>query len=326
MMDAGLWSALWPHGWELLSQPVVMAVLGLMVGSFVNVVVGRWPRILERQWWSDVALQMQDEDSLRRVQECGMQPGDPPTTLGGALQAQGQALHARLQDLPPLSLSRPGSHCPACGHRLRVHELIPVVSWLWLRGRCSACRGRISLRYPAVEMMSAALFLLMGWRWEWQPLALLWSTWAVTLLTLALIDWDTMLLPDGLTLPLIWAGLGASALGWTISPVAAIGGATLGWLSLWAVATVFKALTGRDGMGAGDFKLLAAVGAWLGPAMLVPVVLLASLGGAAVGLWMKTRGNLREGRYVPFGPFLAAGGLVVAWVGSQQVLRWWGWT
>lgn len=321
----GLWSALVPAWWDLLSHPAVMALVGLMVGSFVNVAVLRWPQILERQWWSDVAAQMQDEESLHRLQGRGAQPGASRTSHGQTLQAQGQVLQARLQSLPPLSLSRPRSHCPACGHRLRVHELIPVISWLWLRGRCSACGSRISLRYPVVEVTTAALFLLMGWRWEWQPVALLWSAWAATLVALALIDWDTMLLPDGGTLPLIWAGLGVAALGWTIHPASAIGGAALGWFSLWAVATLFKALTGRDGMGAGDFKLLAAVGAWLGPAMLVPVVLLASVSGAAVGLVMKAHGGLREGRYVPFGPFLAAGGLLVAAVGSEQVLRWWGW-
>lgn len=300
-----------------LSTPLALGLIGLAVGSFINVVVLRWPRIMERQWWGDVAQQLQDDDSVERVWGSDAR--------AHSLAVQGLTLQDRLQRLPLLSLSRPGSHCPACGHALRWTELIPVWSWLWLRGRCSACAAPISPRYPLVELGTCALFITMGWRWEQAPIALLWCGWAAALLALALIDWDTLLLPDGLTLPLVWVGLGAAACGWTIEPTQAIAGALVGWGSLWAVATGFRLLTGREGMGAGDFKLLAALGAWLGPMMLVPVVLLASLAGALVGLVMKGRGELREGRYVPFGPFLAGAGLAVSLAGSEQVLRWWGW-
>jgi len=154
---------------------------------------------------------------------------------------------------------------------------------------------------------------------------LLWCGFAATLVALAGIDWDTTLLPDSLTLPLLWAGLVASALGWTIPLHSALWGAVVGYLSLWSVYWLFKLTTGKEGMGFGDFKLLAALGAWLGLKMILPVVLAASIIGAIVGIGMKFGGNLREGRYVPFGPFLAGAGLVVMLAGQARVLRWLGW-
>jgi leader peptidase (prepilin peptidase)/N-methyltransferase len=177
-----------------------------------------------------------------------------------------------------------------------------------------------------VELATAVMFAVIAWRFAGQPVAvLLWSAVAAALLALALIDWDTTVLPDALTLPLLWAGLIAAALGWTIPLSTALWGAVAGYLSLWSVYWLFKLTTGKEGMGFGDFKLLAALGAWLGWQMIVPMLLMASVIGAAVGIAMKLAATLREGRYVPFGPFLAGAGLVVMLAGAPTVLDWIGW-
>ncbi|MEY2872936.1 MAG: hypothetical protein RLZZ373_307 [Pseudomonadota bacterium] len=280
-----------------LLSPAALALLGLCIGSFLNVVVHRLPLMMERQWRAESA-------ELLGI-EAARPPGD---------------------DGLPLSLAQPRSRCPHCGHVLRWHENIPLVGWLKLGGRCSACRAPISKRYPLVEVGCALLFAAIGWRFGAQPVTLLWCAFAAMLLAMSLIDWDTTLLPDSMTQPLAWAGLIAAAMGWiplTLSQ--SLWGAIAGYLSLWSIFWLFKLATGKDGMGAGDFKLLAALGAWLGPAMLLPIVLGASLLGAVVGIGMKLSANLREGRYVPFGPFLAGGGAVVLLAGSERVTRWMGW-
>ena len=297
-------------------SPPALAVLGLVVGSFLNVVIHRLPRMLERRWWGEVSAQLADADAHREAF------GQPPHPVLG--EAATQVQH-RVEDLPALGLARPRSHCPACGHRLAWHENLPLLGWLRLRGRCSACGARIPARYPLVEAFTAALFAAVGLRFGAVPEVLAWCGFAAALVALAAIDWETTLLPDDLTLPLLWAGLVAAALGWTVSPAAAIGGAAAGYLVLWGVHAVFRLVAGKEGMGHGDFKLLAALGAWLGAQSLLPVLLLASVVGAAVGLAMKAAGTLREGRYVPFGPFLAGGGLAVLLAGPQDVARWMGW-
>ncbi len=312
--------AAWLAGLPLdaLLSPWALALLGLAVGSFLNVVVHRLPLMLERQWWGDVAAQLGDDESFRRTFSTA-----PPERL--ALAASG--LEKFLAALAPLNLARPASRCPSCGHRIRWHENIPVLSWLALRGRCSACASRIAARYPLVELATAALFAGFAWRFGAQPAALIWCAVGATLLALALIDWDTTVLPDALTLPLLWAGLCAAALGWLpgVGLEQSVWGAVAGYLSLWCVYWLFKLATGKEGMGFGDFKLLAALGAWLGWQAILPVVLMASIIGALVGLGMKATGALREGRFVPFGPFLAGGGLVVIWAGLPRVLDWIGW-
>jgi leader peptidase (prepilin peptidase) / N-methyltransferase len=221
----------------------------------------------------------------------------------------------------PLTLSTPRSRCPSCGHTIAWHENIPLLSYLRLRGRCAACKTPISPRYPLVEVLTGALFAAVGWRFGATPVALLWCGFCAVLVALAGIDWDTTLLPDNMTLPLLWAGLVASALGWTIPLGDALWGAVAGYLSLWSVYWLFKLATGKEGMGFGDFKLLAALGAWLGLKMVLP----ASILGAIVGIVMKLAASLREGRYVPFGPFLAGAGLVVMFAGPLRVLGWLGW-
>jgi leader peptidase (prepilin peptidase)/N-methyltransferase len=274
-----------------LLTPPALVVLGLCIGSFLNVVIHRMPLILERQWRTESA----------------------------------ELLGVSIEPAESLTLSRPRSRCPACGHAIAWYENIPVVSYLWLKGRCSECKTRISPRYPLVELLTGVLFGLVGWRFGAAPVALLWCGFAAVLVALSGIDWDTTFLPDNLTLPLLWAGLVSSAVGWTIPLSDAVWGAVIGYLSLWSVYWLFKIVTGKEGMGFGDFKLLAALGAWLGLKMILPIVLTASIIGAVVGIVMKVGGSLRSGRYVPFGPFLAGAGLAVMLAGPTRVLGLLGW-
>ena len=303
---------------DVLLSPAMLALLGLLIGSFLTVVVHRKPLMLERQWWGDVAAQMADGDSHARV--FGRKAPAP-------LAAQAEQLDQSLAALAPLGLARPASRCPACGHRIRWYENIPLASWLVLKGRCSACGVAISWRYPLVEVGTALMFAALAWRNGPQPVTLLWCAVAAALLALALIDWDTTVLPDDLTLPLLWAGLVAATWGWLpgLSLGTALWGVVAGYGSLWSVYRLFKLVTGKEGMGYGDFKLLAALGAWLGWQAILPIVLMASMIGAVVGLGMKATGSLRDGRFVPFGPFLAGGGLVVMLAGLHRVLAWIGW-
>ena len=277
---------------DLLLSPPLLALLGLCVGSFLNVVIHRLPLMLERGWKLDSA------DLL------GVKLDMPPA---------------------PITLSTPRSRCPSCGHPIAWHQNVPVLSYLRLRGKCSACKTPISTRYPIIEILTAVLFGALAWKFGAQPVTLLWCAFAAVLVALAGIDWDTTLLPDNLTLPLLWAGLVAAAFGWTIPLSSSVWGAVAGYLSLWTVYWLFKLATGKEGMGFGDFKLLAALGAWLGANMVLPIVLAASIIGAVVGIVMKLNASLREGRYVPFGPFLAGAGMVVLLVGSPRVLDWLGW-
>ena len=280
-----------PQTTEFLLSPWMLALLGLLIGSFLNVVIHRLPQMLERGWKLDSA----------------------------------DMLGVKIEAPPEVTLMRPRSRCPSCGHQIRWHENIPVLGWLRLGGKCSACKARISARYPVVEILTALLFGAAAWRFGAQPTTLLWCGFLAVLVALAGIDWDTTLLPDNLTLPLLWAGLVAAALGWTLPLGQAVWGAVAGYLSLWSVYWLFKKATGKEGMGYGDFKLLAALGAWLGVQMILPIVLGASLIGAVVGIFMKATGALREGRFVPFGPFLAGAGIVVLLAGQERVLGWLGW-
>jgi leader peptidase (prepilin peptidase) / N-methyltransferase len=303
---------------DLLLSPVALGLLGLAIGSFLNVVIHRLPLMLERQWWTDVSHQLSDDASFLRVFGATKSP---------QLQQSASWLERSIGQLAPLGLARPPSRCPECGHQIRWFENVPIASWLWLRGRCSACKTAISPRYPMVEALCALLFAAVGWRVGAQFSALLWCGFAASLVAVSFIDWDTTVLPDSLTLPLLWAGLLAAAAGWTaISLSAALIGACAGYLFLWAVYWLFKLATGKEGMGFGDFKLLAALGAWLGWQALLPIVLCASMLGAVVGIGMKVGGALREGRYVPFGPFLAGAGMVVALAGAPRALEWLGWS
>lgn len=271
---------------------VFAGVAGLLLGSFLNVVIYRLPKMMERQW----------AEELAQV--------NAPAPAADALPAQ-----------PPFNLMTPRSRCPACGHEVRWFENIPVLSYVFLRGRCSACSKRISARYPVVELAVGALFFFCIQRWGVTPTGVAWCGFSAALVALAFIDWDTTLLPDDITLPLLWAGLLSSALQWIEVPLhASVWGAAAGYLSLWLVYWGFKLATGKEGMGYGDFKLFAALGAWFGWQALVPIILMASVIGAIVGIGMKFSSRLREGGYVPFGPFLVGAGLTAMVFGPQAIL------
>ena len=266
----------------------VAGVFGLLVGSFLNVVIYRLPRMLERQW----------------ADECAELAGKEPAPA------------------EPFNLVAPRSRCRQCGHLIRWYENIPVLSWLALRGKCSSCGTRIGMRYPLVELATAVLFAWCVWTWGVTPSGIAWFGFCAAVLALALIDWDTTLLPDVITLPLLWAGLILAALRWTPLPLPqALWGAVAGYLSLWAVTQAFKLATGRVGMGNGDFKLFAALGAWFGWQALIPIVLMASVIGAVIGIALKFASQLREGGYVPFGPFLAGAGLTALLFGPSAILQ-----
>ena len=256
-------------------------VLGLCIGSFLNVVILRFPRILERDWHRQAA-------ELR----------------GEAVPEQDR-----------FDLLHPRSRCPDCGHTLRLWENIPLLGWLLLRGRCSACGARITLRYAAIELLTGLLSVCaIGWFGVTAAgLGALLFTWC--LIALAFIDLDTQLLPDDLTLPLLWLGLVFNLWG-VFAPIdAAVIGAMAGYLSLWSVYWLFRLITGREGMGYGDFKLLAAIGAWFGWQVLPAVVVLASAVGAVVGVTLIVLRRHARGTPIPFGPYLAGAGLLALYVG-----------
>lgn len=263
--------------------------LGLLIGSFLNVVIYRLPKMMERQWAAECA------------------------ELAGK----------ELEDVETFNLVLPRSRCSNCGHVIAWYENIPVLSYLFLRGKCSVCGTKFGWRYPLIEVVTGALFFFCAWRWGLTYTGLAWSGFAAALLVLAMIDWDTTLLPDDITFPLLWAGLIVAAVGWNpaVSLANALWGAVAGYLSLWLVYWAFKLATGKEGMGYGDFKLFAALGAWFGWPALVPMILMASVIGAVVGIALKFSSGLREGGYVPFGPFLAGAGFTAMVFGPQSILR-----
>lgn len=264
-------------------------ILGLLVGSFLNVVIYRLPKMMERQWAAECA------------------------------ELAGKAVDGTEK----FNLMVPRSRCSSCGHMIAWYENIPLLSYLFLKGKCSVCGTKFGWRYPLVEAVTGVLFFFCAWRWGLTVTGLAWSGFAATLLALALIDWDTTLLPDDVTLPLLWAGLIVAALGWNpaVQLMDALWGTVAGYLSLWLVYWAFKLVTGKEGMGYGDFKLFAALGAWFGWSALVPMILMASVIGALVGIALKFSSGLREGGYVPFGPFLAGAGLTAMVFGPQSILR-----
>ncbi len=264
------------HPWLWMAMA---ALLGLQFGSFLNLLIWRLPVMLHQEWDDDVA------------------------------HFQGQEAPKR----QPFNLFSPGSHCTHCMAQLRAWELVPVLSYLWLKGRCSHCDAKVSWRYPLVEICVAVWWAWCAAHWGISAAAFAWSGFGTVLLALALIDADTMLLPDILTLPLLWAGLVLSAMGWiSVHLVDSVWGAVAGYVSLWLVQAVFKLITGKQGMGEGDFKLLAALGAWLGWLALPGVVLMASLVGVLAALVLRWRGALASDQALPFGPYLAAAGVCIA--------------
>ncbi len=265
----------------------VAALLGLLVGSFLNVVILRLPQMMERQWRGHCA------------------------ELNGTTAAMPEE---------PFNLLTPASRCPRCGHRIRPRENIPVLSYLLLKGRCAGCGERISARYPVIEAATALLSAVVIWRMgiTWAGGAALLLTWA--LIALSVIDFDHQLLPDDITLPFLWLGLGFNIFGLFTDLQSAVIGAMAGYLSLWSVYQLFKWLTGKEGMGYGDFKLLAMLGAWLGWQQILPIVLLSSVVGAVVGLALIALRGRDRNIPIPFGPYLAvAGWIVLLW--GEEITR-----
>ncbi len=268
------------------AAPFVAAVVGLCVGSFLNVVIHRLPQMMERGWQA----------------ECAEMRGE---TVAAA---------------PRYNLVVPRSACPSCGHGITALENIPVASWLALRGKCSACGVAISARYPLVEILGGALAAGAVWRFgpTWQGLAACGFLWA--LLALTFIDFDTQLLPDDITLPLLWAGLTVNVFGIFVPLRDAVIGAMAGYLALWTIYWLFKLIRGKEGMGYGDFKLLAALGSWLGWQVLPVIVLLSSVVGAIIGITLVVFKGRDHNIPLAFGPYLAIAGAVALFFG-QTLLR-----
>ncbi|MFN3713949.1 MAG: prepilin peptidase [Alcanivoracaceae bacterium] len=270
----------------------LLFVAGLLVGSFLNVVIYRLPKMMERSW----------QDEARAVLSL------PEHTSGEAF-----------------NLATPASRCPACGHQIRWFENIPLLSWLALRGKCSACATAISVRYPLIELSAGLIAAVTAWQLGYSDWTLAAVVAGWVLLALAMIDFDTTLLPDDLTYPLLWAGLLLSVM--AVSPIPlqdAVIGAAAGYLALWSVYWAFKLLTGKEGMGFGDFKLLAALGAWLGWQMLPLVILLSSLVGAVVGGLLLATSMVKRDQGIPFGPYLAGAGWIALLWGDQLVTLYFG--
>ncbi len=259
-------------------------LFSLLVGSFLNVVIYRLPIMLKREWKTDCIAFLADE---------GQQINDTKT---------GEEL---------FNLSVPRSRCPSCGHQITALENIPVISWLFLRGKCSECQSSISIRYPIIEFTTALLSTLVAYYFgmQWFSLAALFLTWA--LIALTMIDFDTQLLPDNITLPLLWLGLLISLLQISDIPLKdSLIGAMAGYLSLWSVYQLFKLVTGKEGMGYGDFKLLAVLGAWLGWQALPLILFLSALVGALVGISLILFMGRDRSIPIPFGPYLASAGFI----------------
>lgn len=296
---------------DWLLSPWALGLLGLVIGSFLNVVIHRKPQMLEREWLADAAAYLQDMAAMARVLGSAKAPS-------AALAQQGQALATQLEALPALSLSRPRSRCPACGHQLAWHENLPLVGWLRLGGRCSACKTPVSARYPVVEALTGALFAAAAWQHGASATTAVYCVALALLVAAAFIDLDTTLLPDDLTLPLIALGLMAAWQQWTpVSLNDAALGALFGYLSLWSVAFLYKLLRGVQGMAEGDFKLLAGLGALLGWQALPNIILMSSAVGAVVGIFMIVARGHGRNVPIPFGPYLAGGGAVALFFGAQ---------
>jgi leader peptidase (prepilin peptidase)/N-methyltransferase len=274
---------------ELPFAAIIAAVLGLAVGSFLNVVIYRLPKMMEQEWRSD----------------CHEFVGTP-------LPA-----HARL------NLAVPRSYCPQCAHPIAWYENIPVLSYLALGGKCSACKAPIGIRYPAVELVSALFFSVAVVHFGASWVALAWCVFSALLIALFLIDLDTQLLPDDLNYLLLWLGISVALLGHGVALTSALYGAIFGYLSLWSVTKFYYLLSGKVGMGNGDFKLLAALGAWFGVEYLFVLILLSSLVGSVIGVLLLSSGRLAD-RNTPiaFGPFLAGAGLLAMLVGPDNLQQW----
>jgi leader peptidase (prepilin peptidase)/N-methyltransferase len=261
----------------------VSVVLGLMVGSFLNVVIHRLPKMMEREWHNN------------------------------CLELQGKEIPEQTK----FSLSSPRSACPKCNHQITALENIPIISYLLLGGKCKSCKTKISIRYPLVEALTGVLLGLVAYQFGYTTITLFAWIFTLALITLTFIDFDTQLLPDDITLPLLWLGLLFNLNGGFTDLQSAVIGAVAGYLMLWSVYWAFKIVTGKEGMGYGDFKLLAAIGAWFGWQLLPAVILLSSVLGASIGIILILLKGKTGNTAIPFGPFLALGGIAALFYGQQ---------
>lgn len=268
-------------------------VVSLMVGSFLNVVIYRLPIMMEKSWKQEYASYFHRDDAPEQSE--------------------------------PFNLVKPDSTCPKCQHKIRAWENIPVISWLLLKGKCSNCQNPISARYPSVELLTGVLSVVVAWQFGfgWQAMAGVVLTWCLVAMTF--IDLDKMLLPDQITLPLMWLGLLLSTFELYVTPQDAIIGTVAGYLSLWSVYWGFKLLTGKEGMGYGDFKLLAALGAWVGWQHLATIILLSSVVGAVIGISYLSLSKKAHSNPIPFGPYLAIAGWIAFLYGDQIAQVYWNW-
>lgn len=259
------------------------AIVGLMFGSFLNVVIHRLPIMMEREWHNN------------------------------CLELQGK----EVPEQPKYTISKPRSACPNCGHQITALENIPIISYLFLGGKCKGCKTKISMRYPLIEALTGALIGAVAYQYGYTYSALFGFMFVFALVALTFIDFDTQLLPDDITLPLLWLGLLFNLNGGFTDLKSAVIGAMLGYFVLWAVFWVFKWVTGKEGMGYGDFKLLAAIGAWFGWQLLPAVILLSSVLGAIIGIGLILLRGKSGNTAMPFGPFLALGGIAALFFGRQ---------
>lgn len=266
---------------------IVVALLSLTVGSFLNVVIYRLPKMMQQEWYGECREFLADEISQVPAKE-----------------------------QTPMTLSTPNSTCPKCDHEIRFYENIPVISWLLLRGRCSQCKNTISARYPIIEISTMILSVVVAvfYGVSFTTVMVLLLTWA--LIALTMIDVDHMLLPDQIVLPLLWIGLLVNINGTFVSLDQAVIGAAVGYMSLFSVFWLFKLLTGKEGMGHGDFKLLALFGAWMGWQLLPILILMASVVGASVGISLMIFKNHQREQAIPFGPYLAVAGWITLLYGD----------
>jgi len=268
-----------------------VGLVSLCVGSFLNVVIYRLPLMMQREWQSECRLLLEDELTTNKSKQANTSE--------------------------PFNLVKPNSTCPKCKTAIKPWQNIPVISWVLLKGKCASCSNPISVRYPAVEAITAILSLIIAYSFGATEQALLYIFITWVLVALTFIDIDHMLLPDQLTLPLIWLALIAAVTGITITPSDAIMGAAFGYLSLWSVFWLFKLLTGKEGMGYGDFKLLAVFGALLGWQSLLTIILLSSVVGAIIGIALLSIQGKDKATPIPFGPYLAIAGWITLLWGSQ---------
>ena len=266
-------------------------IFGLLVGSFLNVVIHRLPKMMEREWHAN-CLELQ-----------------------GKLELQNKEVLSQTK----YNIVTPRSACPKCGHNISALENIPVISWLMLSGKCKSCKTSISLRYPLIEAITGALIGAVAYKYGFTATTFFAWIFVFALVTLTFIDFDTQLLPDDITLPLLWLGLIFNFNGGFTDLKSAVLGAIFGYLILWSVYWAFKLVTGKEGMGYGDFKLLAAIGAWFGWQMLPAVILLSSVVGAIIGIGLIVFKGKEGGTAIPFGPFLALGGIAALFYGAQLV-------